>query len=66
MTPPSYLWAVLLVALVAASILAWTLAVLLYREARCTAQLRRELDEVNADNDRLRSEMLRPWWEGER
>jgi hypothetical protein len=51
---------------VVAAIVVWTLAVLLYREARCTAQLRRELDEVNADNDRLRSEMLRPWWEGER
>lgn len=36
----------LLVALVAATILAWTLAVLLYREAQRTARLRRELDAV--------------------
>lgn len=52
--------------LVVAAILVGTLSVLLYREARCTARLRRELDEVTADVDRLRSEMLRPWWEGER
>jgi len=36
--------AALLAALVAATILAWTLAVLLYREAQRTARLRRELD----------------------
>lgn len=38
----------LLAALVVASVLVWTLAVLLYREARRTAQLRQELDAVRA------------------
>lgn len=43
----------LLAALVAATILAWTLAVLLYREAQRTAQLRQELDAVHAYADEL-------------
>lgn len=37
----------LLLALVVASILVWTLSVLLYREAQRTARLRRELDAVH-------------------
>lgn len=37
----------LLLALVAASILVWVLAVLLCREVRRTARLRRELDAVH-------------------
>lgn len=43
----------LLAALVAASILAWTLAVLLYHEAQRTARLRRELDALYAYADEL-------------
>ena len=43
----------LLAALVVASILAWTLAVLLYREAQRTARLRRELDAAHAYADEL-------------
>ena len=44
---------ILLAALVAASILAWTLAVLLYHEAQRTARLHRELDALYAYADEL-------------